>query len=241
MGMAVVVELRDDERPDAVARVFDWLRDVDETFSTYKETSEISRLGCGELAPEDAREDVREVLARCEALRERTGGYFDLRATGTLDPSGLVKGWSVDRGGEILEARGIRNYSINAAGDIRTRGAALPEPAWRTGIQHPELMDRVAAVVEANDLAIATSGAYVRGEHIVDPHTGNPPSGLLSVTIAGEDLGTADALATAVFAMGEDGSAFAAALHPYAAYLILDDGTSLATDGFPFGEIEPAQ
>ena len=79
-------------------------------------------------------------------------------ASTTVDPSGLVKGWSVDRGGELLEAGGIRNYSINAGGDIRMRGAALPEPAWRTGIQHPQLLDRIAAIVEANDLALATSG-----------------------------------------------------------------------------------
>ena len=126
---------------------------------------------------------------------------------GKVDPSGLVKGWSVDRGGELLEGRGLANYSINAGGDIRMRGAALPDPRWRTGIQHPVLHDRIAAVVEANDLALATSGTYIRGEHIVDPHTGAPPSGLLSVSIAGPDLATADAYATAAFAMGEDGAA----------------------------------
>jgi FAD:protein FMN transferase len=235
------VDVRDDVAEATLDEAFDWFREVDERFSTYKDTSEISRLNRNELALRDCHPDVRAVLARCDELREATGGFFDARYASLfeVDPSGLVKGWSVDRAGGLLEGRGIANYSINAAGDIRTRGAALPERAWRTGIQHPEILDRVATVVEANDLAIATSGAYVRGEHIVDPHTGLPPAGLLSVTITGGDLGTADALATAVFAMGEEGPAFARAIQPYEAYLILADGTSLTTPGFPFGEIEP--
>jgi len=241
MGMPIVVDVRDDVSAETVDELFDWFREVDERFSTYKETSEISRLNRNEVAVRDTHPDVRAVLARCDELRELTGGFFDCRYASLLevDPSGLVKGWSVDRGGELLEAHGLRNYSINAGGDIRTRGAALPEPAWRTGVQHPVKNDRIAAVVEANDLALATSGTYIRGEHIVDPHSGRPPSGLLSVSIAGEDLATADAFATAVFAMGEQGPGFAAMLHPYESFLILADGTSLSTPGFPLGEIEP--
>ena len=243
MGMPIVVDVRDDATDAALDAVFDWFREVDGRFSTYKEGSEISRLNRDELALRDCHPDVRSVLVRCDELREATGGFFDARYASLLevDPSGLVKGWSVDRAGDLLEARGVHNYSINAAGDIRTRGAALPEPAWRTGIQHPEIPDRVAAVVEANDLAIATSGAYVRGEHIIDPHTGRAPSGLLSVTVTGDDLATADALATAVFAMGGEGPAFATAIYPYEAYLILADGNSLATSGFPFGEVGPSK
>jgi thiamine biosynthesis lipoprotein len=241
MGMPIVVDVRDEVSGSTFDELFDWFREVDQRFSTYKEDSEISRLNRDELALRDCHPDVRAVLARCDELREATGGFFDARYASLLevDPSGLVKGWSVDRGGELFEAHGIRNYSINAGGDIRTRGAALPEPAWRTGIQHPEIDDRVAAVVEGNDLALATSGAYVRGEHIVDPHTRLPPAGLLSVSISGDDLATADALATAIFAMGEEGPAFAATIRPYEAYLILADGTSLTTPGFPFGATEP--
>jgi FAD:protein FMN transferase len=236
MGMPIVLDVRDPVREGLVEAVFAWFRQVDERFSTYKEGSEISRLNRGELAVQDCHQDVRWILARCDELREETGGYFDARYESLLsvDPSGLVKGWSVDRAGELLEEGGVRNYSINAAGDIRTRGAALPDSAWHTGIQHPELPDRIAAVVEGNDLALATSGEYARGRHIVDPHTGLPPSGLLSVTITGVDLGTTDAYATAAFAMGEQGPGWTAMLRPYEALCILADGSSLATAGFPF-------
>ena len=91
----------------------------------------------------------------------------------------------------------------------------------------------MAAVVEATDLAVATSGAYARGDHVIDPHTGLPPSGLLSVTITGPELATADAYATAAFAMGERGPAWTAQLDGYEAFSILESGTVLSTPGFP--------
>ena len=147
------------------------------------------------------------MLARCEELRVETDGYFDVRAASRrrLDPSGLVKGWSVDRGAALLDRAGLRNYAINAGGDIRLRGRAVPEWSWRVGIEHPLEHDKVAKVVEATDLAIATSAEYARGAHVLDPHTRRPPAGIHSVTITGPDLATADAYATAAFAMGARG------------------------------------
>jgi thiamine biosynthesis lipoprotein len=236
MGMPIVVDLRDDAVDEQVLdRLFDWLRLVDATFSTYKEDSEISRLNRGELALADAAPDVRQVLERCDELREETGGYFDTRFDGgAVDPSGLVKGWSVDRAAAILQEAGQRNYAINAGGDIRLRGGARPDAVWRVGIQHPGVREGVAAIVEGDDLAVATSGEYARGQHVLDPHTGRPPSGVLSVTITGPDLATADAYATAAFAMGADRApAWTARLRGYEAMTILADERVLSTPGFP--------
>ncbi len=235
MGMPIVVDLRDEGAEPLAELVFAWLREVDERFSTYKEGSEISRLNRGELAVAECHPDVRRVLARCDELRQATGGYFDARYASLerVDPSGLVKGWSVDRAAALLDERDARNYSINAGGDIRMRGAALPGSSWRVGIQHPGLVDRIAALVECNDLALATSGAYARGDHVIDPHTGEPAAGVASVTVAGEELATADAYATAAFAMGERAPAWAATIAPYEALILLADGSALATARFP--------
>jgi thiamine biosynthesis lipoprotein len=235
MGMAILVDVRDRHVDSAaVDRVFDWLRFVDETFSTYKPESEISRLARGELALADAHPDVLEVLGRCEEFRQKTGGYFDARAAGRLDPSGLVKGWSVDRAAGILEQAGAQNFAVYAGGDILVRGRPLPEERWLVGIRHPRIADQVAAVLEARDLAIATSGTYARGQHVFDPHSGRPPEGLLSVTIVGPVLATADAYATAAFAMGAArGPGWAAQLDSYEAMAIVDDDTVLTTAGFP--------
>jgi thiamine biosynthesis lipoprotein len=243
MGMPVSVDVRDPGvDPDAVIRVFDWLRFVDATFSTYKDDSQISRINRRELRVDEADTTVSEVLLRCQALRLETRGYFDAWAVspGSVDPSGLVKGWSVDRAARILEQAGARNYAVDAGGDIRLRGGALPEERWRVGVQHPLLRDRVAAVVVANDLAIATSGEYERGKHVVDPHTGCAPEGVLSVTVVGPDLARADAYATAAFAMGAAGPAWTARLEGYEALTILADETVVATRGFPTAQSEPA-
>jgi thiamine biosynthesis lipoprotein len=236
MGMPIVLDVRDDQVDEtAVGAMFDWLRWVDTVFSTYKEDSEISRLNRGELALGDAHPEVARVLERCEQLRGETDGYFDVRAASAdvVDPSGLVKGWSVDRGAAILDAAGLRNYALNAAGDMRLRGRAVPELCWSVGIQHPIERDKVARVIETTGLAVATSGEYARGEHVFDPHTHRPPEGILSVTITGPELATADAYATAAFAMGaERATHWTARLRGYEAMTILADGRVLSTPGF---------
>jgi FAD:protein FMN transferase len=234
MGMPIVVDIRDEEFDEsALARMFGWLEWVDSTFSTYKDDSEISRLARGQLALGDAHETVREVLERCEELRDETAGFFDVSFGGGLDPSGLVKGWSIDRAAELLRDAGIRNFAVSAGGDMRLSGRAVPEPLWSVGIQHPRERDQVAATFSLTDSAVATSGAYARGEHVLDPHTGRPPAGVLSVTVVGPDLATADAYATAAFAMGAAGPAWTARLRGYEAMTILDDETVLFTGGFP--------
>jgi thiamine biosynthesis lipoprotein len=186
MGMPVRV----DGDVDA-ARVFAWLRWVDATFSTYRADSEISRLGRGERL--DPHPLVCDVLERCEELRAETGGYFDARAGGRLDPSGYVKGWAVQR----AAAFGRGRFLIDAGGDVLLRGA------WRVGIRHPYERGRLAAALTLSDCAVATSGAYERGPHVLNPFTGRPATGLASVTVIGRDLGTADAYATAAFAAGD--------------------------------------
>lgn len=225
MGMPIVVETRDDVGAAVLDPVFDWFRWVDETFSTYKPESEISRIARGDLAVEDAPPEVAWVLDRCEQLKTETNGYFDAHVGGSLDPSGLVKGWSVDRAAAIADSLGLQAYAIYAGGDIRVRGGG-----WRIGIQHPTEPRAYAKVIEIDDGAVATSGTYLRGEHIVDPHTGAPPEGVLSVTITGPDLATADAYATAAFAMGARAAHhWVARLRGYDGLVILGDGRVLAT------------
>lgn len=234
MGTVVSLDVRDPRDPGtALARVVDWLHEVDATFSTYREDSAIRRLDRAELTLAEAGADVGEVLERCVALRRRTHGFFDVRARGVLDPSALVKGWAVDRAAALLEADGFHDFCLNAGGDVLTRGRPAGGERWRIGIQHPRDRTALAAVVTADDLGVATSGLYERGAHLVDPHTGAAPGGVLSVTVTGPDLGTADAYATAAFAMGADGPAWTLGLTGYEAMTILVDGTVLCTPAFP--------
>jgi thiamine biosynthesis lipoprotein len=231
MGMPIAIDVREPAGVD-VEPAFAWLRLVDATFSTYRDDSEIRRLDRGELAVAGCRPEVDEVLTRCMALERETRGYFSVRPAGRLDPSGLVKGWAVDGAAERLSAAGARSFCIDAGGDVVARGRPAPDRPWRVGVRHPEDHGRLAAVLAVEDLAVATSGAYERGAHIIDPHTGRPPEGLLSVTVVGPDLATADAYATAAFAMGQDGPGWTATLDGFEAFCITADRRVLSTPGF---------
>jgi FAD:protein FMN transferase len=224
MGMPVTVFAPSSPVGHSLEAVFAWLHWADATFSPFRADSQISRIERGELAVSDAHPLVREVLARCDALHRETGGYFDARHSGALDPSGLVKGWAVDRAAALF---GGSRLCIDAGGDVLVRGGG-----WRVGIRHPRERELLAATLHADRLAVATSGTYERGEHIVDPYTGGPPAGVLSVTVVGPDLATADACATAAFAMGEDGPAWTARLRGYEAMTILATDEVLTTPGF---------
>ncbi len=232
MGTAISVDVRDAGIPLAVDGVFDWFRWVDETFSTYKSESQISRLGRGELTPDECDDRVRWVLDRCEEFRQATEGFFDARATGTLDPSGLVKGWSVEVASEMLVEAGSSSHCINAGGDIRMRGTPGSDRPWRVGISHPLAPGRLTVLVIGHDLAVATSGTAERGLHITDPFTRHPASALASVTIVGPNLTTADSYATAAMAMGLDAPRWLARLPDHEAYLIDAGGHAWWTAGF---------
>jgi len=227
MGTVVSIDIREPFVPEAALdRVIAWFHDVDERFSPFLETSEISRLASGSLRLDDASPDVRSMLTLCETLRQQTDGYFDAtrhRADRRTDPSGVVKGWSVDEAISILRLAGARNAQVVAGGDMVVIGSPEPGRPWRIGIRHPESPARVAAVLATSDLAFATSGLYERGGHIVDPRTGLPPAGLRSLTVVGPTLALADAYATAGFAMGAAGPAWVAGQPGYGVLAITDD------------------
>ncbi len=239
MGMAVSIDVRDAVDAGAIAAVVAWLHHVDDTFSTHKIDSPISRLGLGELELRDMNDEVTGVLALCEELYVDTGGVFDILAVpapngSRLDPSGVVKGWSIERAAELLETEGARNFCINAGGDIVLRGEPGPGEHWRVGIRHPSDKTSIATVVSGSGrLAVATSGTYERGAHIVDPSTGGGAAELASVTIVGPDLTFADAYATSVFVMGIDGLTWLIDRHPeYAGFVITHDEITLSTANF---------
>jgi thiamine biosynthesis lipoprotein len=236
MGTVVSLDARDapaSATRAAFGRAMAWLHDVDARFSTYRDDSEICRIDRGELLVSAASDDVRWVLERCAALRVETRGAFDERAGGRLDPSALVKGWAVQRGADILSDAGLTDFALNAGGDVVVRGGALPERHWRVGIQHPGDRDALAAAIDVTDTAVATSGTYERGGHLLDPRTGASPSDVLSVTVVGPDLGTADAYSTAAFALGADGPQWTLGLEGCEAMTILADARVLCTPGFP--------
>jgi thiamine biosynthesis lipoprotein len=224
----------------ALADVITWLHWVDRTFSTYQPDSEISRLGRGELDLTACDPEVQAVLRRCSELELETGGYFSAFADGSLDPSGYVKGWAIERASELLVAAGSLNHCINGGGDVQCVGAAGAELPWRIGIADPTDRDRLVGVAVGEHLAVATSGSSERGHHIVDPHDRSRPDRLLSVTVVGRSLALADAYATAAFAMGTDAVRWLAGLVGVDALVVHADGTIWSSEGLSGTTVYPA-
>ncbi|CCK26677.1 thiamine biosynthesis lipoprotein [Streptomyces davaonensis JCM 4913] len=230
MGFPVSLRVDDEQVPgSAVDAVFAWLREVDERFSPFKPGSEVSRLDRGEIGPCEVSADLAEVLALCEEYRVATGGAFDVRLPGRgLDPCAVVKGWAVQRAAELLRAAGVERFCLNAGGDVVAAGGP-----WRVGVRHTERADRLCTVLEITDGAVATSAHYERGAHILDGRTGRPATGLLSVTVIAATLTEADSTATAAFAMGTEGIAWASARPGCQVFAVDAERRVLRTEGVP--------
>ena len=234
MGTAVSVDIRDriEDADGAFGDVFAWLHSVDATFSTYKDDSEITRLQRGVITRADASADVRFVLEECERLRDETDGYFDAYASGSLDPSGFVKGWSVEVASSMLVERGSTNHFINAGGDVRVRGVPEEGRFWNVGISDPSGLTSLRIVVSVTDAGVATSGTSERGAHVYDPHTLKPATASSSVTIIGPELAYTDAYATAALAMGHRARHWLEGLPDHESYVIDAQGNEWSTLGF---------
>ncbi|QNN54955.1 FAD:protein FMN transferase [Nocardioides mesophilus] len=183
------------------------LLEVDRVFSTYRADSYVSRLGRGEIALEDCPAEVAEVLALGALAEQQSDGAFSVRRRGVegdvvLDPSGVVKGWAVERAAVPLRALADTDFSLSAGGDLVCRTVDPASEPWRIGIEDPRDSTRLVAVVPVSNGAVATSGTAHRGDHLVDARTGRPPRGVASVTVIGDDLTWTDIDATAAYALG---------------------------------------
>jgi FAD:protein FMN transferase len=191
---------------DPVAdRFFGRIAELEDLLSRFRPNSEISRMARSELNPDAASPLLREVLARCDMLRELTRGDFEYEprqrtgdpAAPVLDVNALAKGWIIEEATSELRMSGAE-FLVNAGGDV-TASARDDGSAWRVGVQHPVERTAVLGVFVVIRGAVATSGTYERGDHI--RIAGDEQ--FTSVTVVGPDLGDADALSTAVFSSGQ--------------------------------------
>ncbi|MGW6740263.1 FAD:protein FMN transferase [Streptomyces sp. NPDC055025] len=206
------------------------LHRVDEIFSTFRADSQISRLGRGELALSECAGEVREVLELCAQAERESGGWFTARYAGGLDPTGLVKGWAVERAARMLVSAGASAVCLNGGGDIQLVGGP-----WRLGITDPLRPGGLATVIECRGtLGVATSGPAERGCHVLDPRTGRPPvHGPASVTVVCPGgLTVADSRATAAYAMGRRARDWLEELANTEGFGVTADGGRWMTSGF---------
>lgn len=228
MGMPITVEIVGGTRASLDA-VFDHFSAVDRRFSTYKPESEISKINRGEVGLHEYSSDMREIFTLAEETKRETEEFFSIaRADGTIDPSGLVKGWSIQKAARLIESLGYTHYFIDVAGDIQSRGEDPEGCPWTIGIRDPFESSQIIKVLSPRGYGVATSGTSARGQHIYNPHKpGHSILDIVSITVIGPNIYDADRFATAAFAMGEKGILFIEDLPGFEAYQI--DSNKMAT------------
>jgi thiamine biosynthesis lipoprotein len=233
MGMPIIIEVVDSRVTEAdIEKVFAYFRAVDDTFSTYKEHSEISKINRGELCEEEYSNDMKTILALSEQTKQETRGYFDIQHNGSIDPSGIVKGWAILHAAQIVKEAGCISFYIDAGGDIQVSGTKGGNP-WRIGIRNPFNHEENVKVLAVTDMGIATSGTAIRGQHIYNPHDKHAPlQDIVSLTVIGPNVYEADRFATAAFAMGKRGIYFIEQLPGFECYMIDASARATFTSGF---------
>ena len=240
MGSVLSICTDGKESAGGIAGAFALADAIEQRFSAFVATSEISQLREGLLNESEISIEMREVWSRCDALKVMTDGVFDAWRNGWFDPTGFVKGWAVDLIAMHLDAIGSERFCINHGGDVRV----VIEPGgspWMVGISDPLAPSRLVTRLRVDEsCAIATSGTYYRGAHIDHPlrSVAAAPADGRSVTIIGSQLATADALATAIFAEGVTGLRWMGLAGRHEALLV--DGDSMRWTNGAARYLEPA-
>lgn len=232
MGMPITIEISKVNDQHPFDEIFDYFHQVDLRFSPYKKDSELTKINEG-LPTEEWSSEMKEVMRLCEETKRITGGYFNIDKNGEIDTSGLVKGWSINNAADKLLSMGFKDFYVEAGGDIQVYGHNEDGEPWAIGIRNPFNIDQIVKVVKLSNKGIATSGTYIRGEHIYNPiENFSKPQHIMSLTVIAPNIFEADRFATAAFAMGKSGIAFIDALPEMEAYLIDDNQIATLSRGF---------
>jgi len=232
MDMPVIVEIVGESKAQAFETVFDYFHWVDNTFSTFKSASEISKINDGRLPVSRASREMLEIFRLAEQTKRETDGFFDITRHGKLDPSGIVKGWAIHNAALLIKKMGHNDYYVEVGGDIEVSGHNADGKPWTIGIRNPFAIHEIVKIVHLINHGIATSGTYERGKHIYNPKTQKPAGEIASITVIGPNVYEADRFATAAFAMGNEGIRFIGKRRGLEGYMIDTGGIATFTDGF---------
>ena len=233
MGMPVVIDVADEDCKEAdIQDTFDYLHHVDDVFSTYKSNSEIERINRGEISVAQTSDEMKKILDLCEQTKSESDDYFNININGKLDPSGLVKGYAINEAANLLGNFGYKNYFVDIGGDVQATGLNGDKKPWAIGIRNPFNQNEIIKVVHISNRGVATSGTYIRGNHIFNPIKKKPATEIVSVTVIGPNIYEADRFATPTFAMGLEGINWLERKPGLEGYLITHDRKAIFTSGF---------
>ena len=229
MGMPITIEVKGEGQGvkvnQDIEKVFEYFKYVDEKYSPFKETSDVSKYNRGEKVSKE----MKLILSLSQDLHDKTNGYFDIvKPNGRIDPSGIVKGWAILNASKILKDLGYDRFFVDAGGDAEIVGKN-----WKWGIRNPFNVKEIVKVLNLSNCGIATSGTYERGQHIYNPITKeNKNTDIISLTVIGPDVFEADKMSTPAFAIGRAGIKFIESLPGLEGYMIDKNGIATMTSGF---------
>ena len=235
MGTTVTVEIVDNFAKEAdLEKIFSYFEGVEERFTVFKSTSEISLINTGSIKENEWSSQMQEIFNLAQDTKKETDGYFDIVASdGKYNPSGIVKGWAIHEASKILKSEGFENFYLDVGGDIEAYGKNEQGQYWSVGIRNPFNQEEIVKVIYLKDQGIATSGTYIRGQHIYNPYKRNKDiTEIISMSVIGPNVYEADRFATAAFAMGKSGIGFIENLDGFEGYVINKDGLATQTSGF---------
>ena len=235
--MPVTLMMPHESNPDkAFKKTFDFFKQIDQRYSPYTESSEVSRINRHELNESDYSLEMHEILELAKKTKHETDNYFDVWHDGTFDPSGIVKGWAIQRAVSIMK-NFCDDFYIEAGGDIQASGNNDKQQPWRVGVRNPFNRHENIAIISLDNHAIATSGSAIRRQHIYDPVSNSPLTGIVSLSVIAPRIIDADRMATAAFAMGVRGIEFIENLNGYEGYMVSADKNITMTSGWEKFEI----
>jgi FAD:protein FMN transferase len=234
MGMPITVEINDAQvTPEIFAKVFSYFTYVDNKFSTYKNDSEITQINEGKIRSDKYSEDMKTIFRLAAKTKTESDGFFDIYHNGKYDPSGVVKGWAILNAAKLIKSDGYNNFYVDAGGDIQVSGKNSQNRKWRIGIKNPFNQNEIVKTLYINKEGVATSGTYIRGQHIYNPKMPHREiNSIISLTVIGPDVLETDRFATAAFAMEADGINFIERLPGFEGYQIDRNGVATFTSGF---------
>ena len=208
---------------------------IDWMASSWKDESEISRYNRAEKKEDfPISDELKSLIHRSREIEQLTDGAFNIEyQKGKLDISGITEGYAMESiAAYLTEDLGITSFLVDIGGEVKAKGVNPKGEAWSVGIFIPPSHQHIVTPkIALNNTSIATSGTYFKGNHIIDPLTGNAVSNsLISASVIHASTTIADALATALFVMGSEKGLAWANKNKVQAIFILQNGTILYSD-----------
>ena len=220
MGTEVTITITDRNPSQHIGAAYSRLKEIESKmnrFDPYSEISRINREGFG--AKVAVSQDTFDCISLAENISKITDGAFDITLTGnyksllldkkyltvgfkkpgiTINLDGIAKGYGIESARRLLFKRGVKNAMIDARSSIAVIGGP-----WKIGLSDPRNNGEIIKIITLGSYeAVSTSGIEQQGLHIVNPKTGKPANGCVSVTLIGHDAGYLDGLSTGLFVLG---------------------------------------